>query len=84
MARRVRRSPNQKSAKYDNRKRALSPDVRPGSTNDTTTFREAICASSNDSANHRQPGYLLIGVKDKAGKASGLKADDALLRNLAV
>ena len=64
----------------------LEPDrtERTVSTNDTTTFREAICASSNDSANHRQPGYLLIGVKDKAGKASGLKADDALLRNLAV
>jgi ATP-dependent DNA helicase RecG len=56
---------------------------RTVSTNDTTKFREAICAFSNDFPNHRQPGYLLIGVEDKAGKACGLKADDALLRNLA-
>ncbi len=52
-------------------------------TNDTTKFREAICAFSNDFPNHRLPGYLLIGVEDKAGKACGLKADDALLRNVA-
>ncbi|MHB8522329.1 MAG: RNA-binding domain-containing protein [Limisphaerales bacterium] len=53
------------------------------SANDTTKFREAICAFSNDFPNHRQPGYLLIGVEDKSGKASGLKATDAMLRNLA-
>ena len=53
------------------------------STSDTTKFREAICAFSNDLPNHRQPGYLLIGVEDKSGKACGLKADEALLRNLA-
>lgn len=35
-------------------------------------FGEAICAFSNDLANHRQPGYLLIGVKDD-GTLSGLK-----------
>jgi ATP-dependent DNA helicase RecG len=52
------------------------------STNDTTKFREAICAFSNDFPNRRQPGFLLIGVHDKAGKACGLKADDALLRNV--
>lgn len=53
------------------------------STNDTSKFREAICAFSNDFPNHRQPGFLLIGVEDKTGRACGLKADDALLRNLA-
>lgn len=53
------------------------------STNDTTKFREAICAFANDFSNHRQPGYLLIGVEDKSGKAGGLKATDAMLRNLA-
>lgn len=53
------------------------------STNDTTKFREAICAFANDFSNHRQPGYLLIGVEDKSGKACGLKVTDAMLRNLA-
>jgi ATP-dependent DNA helicase RecG len=53
------------------------------STTDSTKFREAICAFSNDFTNHRQPGFLLIGVHDKTGKASGLTATDELLRNLA-
>lgn len=53
------------------------------STHDTTKFRKAICAFANDFPNHRQPGYLLIGVEDKNGKACGLKATDELLRNLA-
>lgn len=53
------------------------------STSDTTKFREAICAFSNDFPNHQQPGYLLIGVEDKSGKASGLSASDALLRHIA-
>jgi hypothetical protein len=53
------------------------------STNDTTNFREAICAFSNDFPNHRQPGFLLIGVEDKTGRTSGLSATDELLRNLA-
>ena len=56
---------------------------RTVATNDTTKFREAICAFSNNFPNHRLPGYLLIGVEDKSGKACGLKADDALLRNVA-
>ncbi len=53
------------------------------STTDTRKFREAICAFANDLPNHRLPGYLLVGVEDKHGKACGLRADDALLRNLA-
>jgi ATP-dependent DNA helicase RecG len=56
---------------------------RTVSINDTTKFREAICAFSNDFPNHRQSGFLLIGVHDKTGKACGLKATDELLRNLA-
>lgn len=42
-------------------------------------FGEAICAFANDLPNHRQPGYLLIGVKDN-GEPSGLKADERLLQ----
>ena len=49
---------------------------------DTDKFGEAICAFANDFPNHRQPGYLLVGVDD-AGKASGLTVDDTLLRRLA-
>ncbi len=56
---------------------------RTVSTTDTTKFREAICAFSNDFANHRRSGFLLLGVHDKSGLACGLKATDELLRNLA-
>jgi ATP-dependent DNA helicase RecG len=52
------------------------------STNDTDKFAEAICAFSNDFPNHRQPGYLLIGV-DPQGRASGLRVTDQFLQNLA-
>jgi len=51
------------------------------SSNNTDKFSQAICAFSNDLPNHRQKGYLLIGVKDN-GELSGLKADDKLLQNL--
>ena len=51
------------------------------SINNTDKFAQAICAFSNDLPNHRQKGYLLIGVKDN-GELSGLKADDRLLQNL--
>ena len=50
--------------------------------NNTDKFGEAICAFANDFPNHRQPGYLLVGVDD-AGKASGLTVDDKVLRRLA-
>ena len=49
---------------------------------DTDKFGEAVCAFANDFPNHRQPGYLLVGVDD-AGNASGLTVDDTLLRRLA-
>lgn len=52
------------------------------STTDTTKFREAICAFSNDFPNHRRPGFLLLGVHDKSGLASGLQVTDQLLLNL--
>ncbi len=53
------------------------------STTDTTKFREAICAFSNDFPNHRSSGFLLLGIDDKTGKAVGLKASDKLLKDLA-
>ena len=49
--------------------------------NDTDKFGQAVCAFANDFPNHRQPGYLLIGVDDR-GKASGLTVTDGLLRKL--
>lgn len=51
------------------------------STKDTDKFGEAICAFANDLPNHRQPGYLLVGVRDN-GQRSGLKVTDELLKNL--
>ncbi len=43
---------------------------------------EAVCAFANDMPNHRLPGYFFVGVDD-AGKLTGFKVDDALLRTLA-
>jgi len=51
------------------------------STRDTDKFGEAICAFANDLPNHRQPGYLLVGVRDN-GQRSRLKVTDELLKNL--
>jgi ATP-dependent DNA helicase RecG len=56
---------------------------RTTSIGDTDKFAEAICAFSNDLANHQKPGYLFIGVHDKTCKLSGLKATDKLLKNIA-
>ncbi len=53
-----------------------------GTTSDTDKFARAICAFANDLPNHRQPGYLLIGVDDEK-RLSGLTVDDPLLRRLA-
>jgi len=58
-------SPNKKSAKYDNRKRALSPDVRPGARPDRAhCFHQrhnhiprGNLRFLNDSATTGQPGY---------------------------
>ncbi len=54
---------------------------RTTSTTDTDKFCEAICAFANDLPNHRQPGYLLIGVKND-GTLSGLTVTDDLLTRL--
>lgn len=54
---------------------------RTTSTGKTDKFGEAICAFANDLSHHRQPGYLLIGVKDN-GQLSGLTVTDELLKNL--
>ena len=49
----------------------------------TNKFREAICAFANDFPNHRLPGYLLVGIEDKTGRACGLRVSDKLLKDLA-
>ena len=51
------------------------------STNNTDKFCEAICAFANDFPNHRQYGYLLVGVDDN-GNPGGLSVTDQLLRRL--
>jgi ATP-dependent DNA helicase RecG len=67
--------------------RTLLPDLesdrveRTESTNNTDKFGQAICAFANDLPNHRQPGYLLIGVRDD-GTLSGMTVGDELLKNL--
>jgi isoleucyl-tRNA synthetase len=52
------------------------------STKNIDKFSEAICAFANDSPNHKQAGYLLIGLKDD-GTLSGLKVTDELLKDIA-
>jgi ATP-dependent DNA helicase RecG len=50
---------------------------RTRSTTNTTKFREAICAFSNDMAEHGKPGYLLIGVEDDGSLSpNGVITDD--------
>lgn len=51
------------------------------STTKTDKFGEAVCAFANDFPGHGQPGYLIIGVDDKA-RFSGLTVSDELLKNL--
>jgi ATP-dependent DNA helicase RecG len=51
------------------------------SVNNSDKFGQAICAFANDLPNHRQPGYLLVGVHDN-GTLSGLLVTDELLKNL--
>jgi len=52
------------------------------STTDTDKFREAICSFANDMPGSGLPGFLLVGVDDKTGKACGLKVTDQLLQQL--
>ena len=51
------------------------------STSNTDKFGQAICAFANDFPNHRQSGFLLVGVEDN-GNPGGLTVTDQLLRNL--
>ncbi|MDQ3673130.1 MAG: putative DNA binding domain-containing protein, partial [Gemmatimonadota bacterium] len=51
------------------------------STGDTNKFSEAVCAFANDLPDHRQPGYLIVGVAD-SGRFAGLAVTDELLRAL--
>lgn len=53
------------------------------STTNTDKFAEAICAFSNDFAQNRSPGYLIIGADDKTGEVVGDSITDQLLQNLA-
>ncbi|MDP2752489.1 MAG: ATP-binding protein, partial [Rhodocyclaceae bacterium] len=54
---------------------------RTTATRDTDKFAQAVCAFANDLPNHRQPGYLVIGVNDK-GSPVGLDVTDQLLQNM--
>lgn len=54
---------------------------RTTSTSNTDKFSQAVCAFANDLPNHRQPGYLLVGVDD-GGNLAGLTVTDELLKNL--
>lgn len=52
----------------------------------TTSVREdklgpLVCALSNDFPNHKQPGYILLGVKDD-GSIAGISWTDKELRNI--
>ena len=51
------------------------------STTNTDKFGQAICAFANDLSDHRQPGFLFLGVKDD-GMVQGLDVTDELLKNL--
>jgi ATP-dependent DNA helicase RecG len=56
------------------RKRSLSGDA-------LTKIREAICAFANDLPNHRQPGYVLVGINDD-GSTSDVDISDERLVTL--
>lgn len=51
------------------------------SVNDTNKFGEAICAFANDLANHKQPGYLIVGAHDN-GTKSGMSITEQNLQTL--
>ena len=56
---------------------------RTRSTTNTTKFREAICAFSNDMPGHERPGYLLIGVEDDGKLSPDVAITDDLLKQFA-
>lgn len=52
------------------------------STTNTDKFGQAICAFANDLPNHKQPGYLFLGVNDD-GTIHSIDVTDELLKNVA-
>ena len=54
---------------------------RTESIGKTDKFCQAVCAFANDLPNHRQPGYLVIGV-DKNGRPTGIEITEQLLEQL--
>lgn len=64
--------------------RSLESDrvERKASAADRSGIRRAICAFSNNLADHGSPGVIIIGMKDD-GSCADLEIDDQLLRNLA-
>jgi len=66
--------------------RVLMTDLESDKIERTISFREdklgpAVCALSNDFPNHRQSGYILLGVDD-AGKAKGITIGDEELQKI--
>jgi len=55
---------------------------RTTSTTDTNKFCEAICAFANDLPGNNQPGYLVIGARDRDGSVEGVNVTDRLLQQL--
>ncbi len=51
------------------------------SAKDLDKIREAICAFANDLPDHREPGFIFIGIKDD-GSYADLAIDDKLLQTL--
>jgi ATP-dependent DNA helicase RecG len=48
-----------------------------------TKVREAVCAFANDLPDHRRPGVVFIGARDRSGEPSGIAVTDELLLSLA-
>ena len=66
--------------------KALISDMESDLIERTISIREdklgpAICALSNDFANHRSPGFILLGVHDD-GKLAGMKSTDDKLQSI--
>jgi len=51
------------------------------SRNDAEKFGEAICSFANDLANHKLPGYLIVGIHDDGSRA-GMSIDEQQLQTL--
>ncbi len=65
----------------------LMQDMESDRIERTISFREdklgpAVCAFANDLPNHRQAGYLLMGVDDKTGQPAGITIGDEELQKI--